>query len=87
MPAKGRRVFREPNGLIVKEGARVMSLLDGTSKMSKSDPADGSRINLLDTAEEIAKKIKRCKAPPRPAPPRAPRPRGTLPGEKSVGWR
>ena len=42
-------------------GARVLSLLDGTSKMSKSDPADGSRINLLDTPEEIAKKIKRCK--------------------------
>ena len=47
MPAKGRRVFREPDALIVKEGARVMSLLDGTSKMSKSDPADGSRINLV----------------------------------------
>jgi len=61
MPAGGRKVFREPQGLIVKEGARVMSLLDGTSKMSKSDPADGSRINLLDTPDEIAKKIKRCK--------------------------
>ena len=40
-----------------------MSLLDGTSKMSKSDPADGSRINLLDTPAEITKKIKRCKVP------------------------
>jgi tryptophanyl-tRNA synthetase len=40
-------------------------LTDGSwllsSKMSKSDPADGSRINLLDTPAEIAKKIKRCK--------------------------
>jgi len=61
MPAKGRRVFREPEALILKEGARIMSLLDGTSKMSKSDPADGSRINLLDTPEVIAKKIQRCK--------------------------
>lgn len=61
MPAKGRRVFREPEALIVKEGARVMSLLDGTSKMSKSDPADGSRINLLDPPELITKKIQRCK--------------------------
>ena len=61
MPAKGRRVFREPEALIVKEGARVMSLLDGTSKMSKSDPADGSRINLLDPPAVIRKKIGRCK--------------------------
>jgi len=61
MPAKGRRVFREPQALIVKEGARVMSLLDGRSKMSKSDPSDGSRINLLDPPELIRKKIGRCK--------------------------
>ena len=61
MPAKGRRVFLEPEALIVKEGARVMSLLDGTSKMSKSDPADGSRINLLDPPDVIRKKIGRCK--------------------------
>ena len=61
MPAKGRRVFREPDALIVKEGARVMSLLDGTSKMSKSDPADGSRINLLDPPDVIRKKISRAK--------------------------
>mmetsp|Transcript_7982 Transcript_7982/g.18202 ORF Transcript_7982/g.18202 Transcript_7982/m.18202 type:complete len:424 (-) Transcript_7982:27-1298(-) len=61
MPAKGRRVFREPEALIVKEGARVMSLQDGTSKMSKSDPSDLSRINLLDSPEVIDKKIKKCK--------------------------
>ena len=46
MPAKGKRVFREPKALIVKEGARVMSLLDGTAKMSKSAENDNSRINL-----------------------------------------
>uniref|UniRef100_A0A7S4PF16 tryptophan--tRNA ligase n=1 Tax=Guillardia theta TaxID=55529 RepID=A0A7S4PF16_GUITH len=61
MPAKGRRVFREPEALIVKEGARVMSLQDGTSKMSKSDPSDLSRINLLDPPEVIDKKVKKCK--------------------------
>jgi len=38
-----------------------MSLTDGTAKMSKSNPAEGSRINLLDSPDEIAKKIKRCK--------------------------
>jgi tryptophanyl-tRNA synthetase len=38
-----------------------MSLTDGTAKMSKSNPAEGSRINVLDTPDEIAKKIKRCK--------------------------
>lgn len=58
---RGRKVFREPNALIVKEGARVMSLQDGTSKMSKSAENDNSRINLLDTPDEIQKKIKRCK--------------------------
>ncbi|EKX43143.1 hypothetical protein GUITHDRAFT_73319 [Guillardia theta CCMP2712] len=57
MPAKGRRVFREPEALIVKEGARVMSLQDGTSKMSKSDPSDLSRINLLDPPEVIGGRI------------------------------
>jgi len=61
MPAKGRRVFRDPEALIVKEGARIMSLEDGTSKMSKSDPSEGSRINLSDSPDVIRKKIKRCK--------------------------
>lgn len=58
---ESRPAFIEPQGLIVKEGARVMSLLDGTSKMSKSAENDGSRINLLDSPDTIAKKIKRCK--------------------------
>eukprot|EP00953_Heterococcus_sp_UTEX-ZZ885_P002170 1687-Heterococcus_DN1.PRE.1 len=56
-----RRVFKEPNALILSEGARVMSLQDGTSKMSKSDPNEASRINLTDTADVIARKIKKCK--------------------------
>ncbi|GMH71099.1 hypothetical protein TrRE_jg7509 [Triparma retinervis] len=54
-------VFREPEAMIVKEGARVMSLTDGTSKMSKSDPSEASRINVLDPPDVIAQKIKRCK--------------------------
>jgi tryptophanyl-tRNA synthetase len=54
-------VLKMPEPMIRQEGARVMSLTDGTSKMSKSDPSDMSRINLLDPPEAIEKKIKRCK--------------------------
>jgi tryptophanyl-tRNA synthetase len=53
-----------PEPLILKEGARVMSLADGRSKMSKSDPNEGSRINLLDPPELITKKVKRAKTDP-----------------------
>jgi len=48
--------------------ARVMSLRDGTAKMSKSDPSDMSRINLTDDADSIANKIKRAKTDPEPLP-------------------
>eukprot|EP00968_Pinguiococcus_pyrenoidosus_P000450 scaffold29_cov251-Pinguiococcus_pyrenoidosus.AAC.45 len=58
---KVRRVFREPEALIVKEGARVMSLVDGTSKMSKSAENENSRIGLTDEPDVIARKIKKCK--------------------------
>jgi len=54
-------VFKLPDPMIRKEGARVMSLLDGTNKMSKSDPAEASRIHLLDSPDSIEQKIKRCK--------------------------
>jgi len=54
-------VLKVPEPLIRKEGARVMSLTDGTKKMSKSDPTEMSRIHLLDSADEITKKIKKCK--------------------------
>ncbi len=57
-------VLKVPEPLILKEGARVMSLTDGSSKMSKSDPNEGSRINLLDPPELITKKIKRAKTDP-----------------------
>ncbi|MEH1791522.1 MULTISPECIES: tryptophan--tRNA ligase [unclassified Nostoc] len=57
-------VLKLPDPLIRKEGARVMSLADGTRKMSKSDPSDLSRISLLDSPEQIQYKIKRCKTDP-----------------------
>ena len=49
-------------------GARVMSLRDGSAKMSKSDPSDQSRINLLDDADAIAQKIRKAKTDPEPLP-------------------
>jgi tryptophanyl-tRNA synthetase len=58
---KKEPVLKLPTPLIQKEGARVMSLTDGRSKMSKSDPSEMSRINVLDSPDAIAKKIKRCK--------------------------
>ncbi len=57
-------IFKMPEPLIRAEGARVMSLTDGTKKMSKSDPSEQSRINLLDSPDEIRNKIKRCKTDP-----------------------
>ncbi|MEB3827601.1 tryptophan--tRNA ligase [Phormidium sp. CCY1219] len=57
-------VLKLPEPMIRKEGARVMSLSDGTKKMSKSDPSELSRINLLDPPDTIAKKIKRSKTDP-----------------------
>ncbi|MAY62797.1 MAG: tryptophan--tRNA ligase [Rhizobiales bacterium] len=47
---------------------RVMSLRDGTKKMSKSDPSDLSRINLTDDADDISRKIKKAKTDPEPLP-------------------
>ncbi len=57
-------ILKLPRPLIRTEGARVMSLTDGTRKMSKSDPSELSRIHLLDSPTEIEKKIKRCKTDP-----------------------
>ncbi len=54
--------------LIEGPGARVMSLRDGSAKMSKSDPSDLSRINLLDDADTIAAKIRKAKTDPEPLP-------------------
>jgi tryptophanyl-tRNA synthetase len=60
--------FPLPEPLIQGPGARIMSLRDGSAKMSKSDPSDASRINLLDTADDIAQKIRRAKTDPEPLP-------------------
>ena len=54
--------FPLPEPIIPKNISRVMSLRDGTKKMSKSEESDYSRINLKDSADEIAKKIKKAKS-------------------------
>ena len=53
--------FPLPEPVILGQAARVMSLRDGATKMSKSDPSDMSRINLTDDADSITNKIKRAK--------------------------
>ena len=60
--------FPQPEPLITGPATRVMSLRDGTKKMSKSDPSDYSRINLTDDAETIAQKIRKAKTDPEPLP-------------------
>jgi len=60
--------FPLPEPVITGAGTRVMSLRDGTKKMSKSDESDMSRINLTDDAAAIAGKIKRAKTDPLPLP-------------------
>ena len=60
--------FKIPEPLIQKNFARIMSLKDGTKKMSKSDPSDLSRINLTDTETEIINKIKKAKTDTNPFP-------------------
>jgi len=54
--------------IILGEASRVMSLRDGTKKMSKSDPSDYSRINMTDTADAIAQKIRKARTDPDPLP-------------------
>lgn len=61
---KKQPVLKVPEPMIRKEGARVMSLTDGTKKMSKSDPSELSRIELLDSPDVIKRKIKKCKTDP-----------------------
>ena len=59
---KAPNFFPLPETLYQGPGARIMSLRDGLAKMSKSDPSDASRINLTDTADQIASKIKKAKS-------------------------
>jgi tryptophanyl-tRNA synthetase len=60
--------FPLPQALVEGPGARIMSLRDGTAKMSKSDPSDQSRINLTDDADQISNKIRRAKTDSLPLP-------------------
>ncbi|WP_409561669.1 tryptophan--tRNA ligase [Hyphomicrobium sp. B1] len=60
--------FPQPEPVITGSSTRVMSLRDGTKKMSKSDPSDLSRINITDDADTIAKKVQKAKTDPEPLP-------------------
>ena len=64
----GVEFFKNIEPVIMGPAARVMSLRDGTKKMSKSDPSDQSRINMNDDADAIALKIRRAKTDPEPLP-------------------
>src|SRR5581483_5312663 len=64
----GEQFFPLPEPLIQGPATRVMSLRDGTKKMSKSDASDQSRINLTDDPDTIALKIRRAKTDPEPLP-------------------
>ena len=61
-------LFVLPEPFIGETAARVMSLRDGSAKMSKSDPSDMSRINLIDDDETIGQKIRKAKTDPEPLP-------------------
>ena len=63
-----RDIFALPEPLIGGAGARIMSLRDGTAKMSKSDPSDMSRVNLTDDADTVAQKIRKAKTDAEPLP-------------------
>ena len=65
---KAPSFLQVPEPLIQKNFSRIMSLKDGTKKMSKSDPSDQSRINLTDTKEQILNKIKKAKTDTSPMP-------------------
>ena len=64
----GVELFTLPEPLIGKTAARVMSLRDGGAKMSKSDPSDMSRVNLVDDSDAVAQKIRKAKTDAEPLP-------------------
>ena len=64
----GSDYFPLPEPQILGEATRVMSLRDGTAKMSKSDPSDNSRINMTDDADLIVQKIRKARTDPEPLP-------------------
>ena len=64
----GVEFFVPPEPVIGGPAARIMSLRDGTKKMSKSDPSDYSRINMTDDADAVALKLRKAKTDPKPLP-------------------
>ncbi|RPF71842.1 tryptophan--tRNA ligase [Aurantiacibacter spongiae] len=66
--AEDAPVFTLPDPFIPEDAARIMSLRDGSKKMSKSDASDMSRINLTDDADTMAQKVKKAKTDPEPLP-------------------
>ncbi len=66
--AAGAEVFTLPAPLIPTAAPRIMSLRDGTAKMSKSDPSDMSRINLIDSDDLIAQKFRKARTDPEALP-------------------
>ena len=64
----GVDLFTIPDPIMPKESARIMSLRDGSTKMSKSDPSDMSRINLTDDDDAIMQKVRKAKTDPEPLP-------------------
>ena len=61
-------LFTLPEPIVPPAAARIMSLRDGTAKMSKSDPSDMSRINLVDDPDTVLRKVKKAKTDPEPLP-------------------
>ncbi|MEO6040943.1 MAG: tryptophan--tRNA ligase [Croceibacterium sp.] len=66
--AEGAPLFTLPEPIIPPEAARIMSLRDGSAKMSKSDPSDMSRINLSDDPDAVMQKVRKAKTDPEPLP-------------------
>lgn len=66
--SEDKPIFTLPEPIIPPQAARIMSLRDGSGKMSKSDPSDMSRINLTDDADTMMQKIKKAKTDPEPLP-------------------
>jgi tryptophanyl-tRNA synthetase len=66
--AEDAPLFTLPDPIIPPDAARIMSLRDGSAKMSKSDPSDMSRINLTDDADAIMQKVRKAKTDPEPLP-------------------
>jgi tryptophanyl-tRNA synthetase len=65
---KDTPVFTLPEAITPPQAARIMSLRDGSKKMSKSDPSEMSRIELADDADTVMKKVKKAKTDPEPLP-------------------